>query len=70
MNLRDYLHFERMTQAEFAKKIHYTEQYISAHVNRRINVTKKFAQAVVTATNGKVTMDEVMSQNMPKQEKN
>lgn len=68
MNLRDYLHFERVTQEEFAKRINYTSQYISSHIGRRQNVSKKFAQEVVKATNGKVTMEEVMSQNRPKQE--
>lgn len=60
MDLREYLFRERLKINQFAKKIKYTPTYVNAIINERVTPGRKVAEAIVEATNGKVTMEELM----------
>ena len=59
MNLKFYLFNENLTQTEFAKRIGYTREYVSAISRGKIIAGKKVAREIEKATNGAVTFDEL-----------
>ena len=54
MNLRDYLHFQRMTIQEFADKVGYTRTHLSMIVNDKMNPSARLAKDIERLTNGEV----------------
>lgn len=60
MNLRDYLHFKRISVTDFAKKIKFTRVHISKVVNETRKPGKHLADIIETATNGEVTAEELL----------
>lgn len=63
MNLRDYLHFERITLKSFCDSIEMSPTHLGGYINGRLRVSKKVARAIERATNGKVTAKQVMKDN-------
>jgi transcriptional regulator with XRE-family HTH domain len=57
MELRDYLHFERMQVKQFAEKIGYDRSYISKISEHGHIPSKRLRKAITDATDGKVTFD-------------
>ncbi len=66
MNLRDYLHFERISTKSFAESLDLTPMHLYAYLNGRIRVSKKVARAIEKKTNGKVTAEEILKVNPTK----
>jgi transcriptional regulator with XRE-family HTH domain len=60
MNLRDYLHFERITQADFAKMIGVSRFWMSRVTNGDMPPGKKLAKLIEEKTGGKVTKEEML----------
>lgn len=63
MNLRDYLHFKKISNSDFAKLVNYSPQYISHTCHGHKNPGRKFKELVQRYTNG-----EVSPQDWPKRE--
>lgn len=59
MELRDYLHQNRITQVKFAASIDYIPRTIRLVLSGK-RVGKKLARAIEKATGGQVTIDEVI----------
>lgn len=68
MNLRDYLHFERIATKHFAQELDISPTHLYAYLSGRIRISKKLARAIEKKTNGKVTAEEVLKGN-PKKNK-
>lgn len=66
MNLRDYLHFERIKLKDFAQSLDLSLGHLSAYVNGRLRVSKKVARAIEKVTKGKVKIEEVLKDNPKK----
>ncbi len=60
MELRDFLHFERMTQEQFGKLIGLTTGYVCRIANKNVKVTKRTARDIERETGGKVTAKELI----------
>jgi transcriptional regulator with XRE-family HTH domain len=61
MELREYLFKKRITNKEFAEKVNYDKSYIGDVANGKKKPGKKLAKAIEKATNGEVTVEELMS---------
>jgi transcriptional regulator with XRE-family HTH domain len=61
MELRDYLHFKRITTTEFAKIVGTRKQYISRISNGYRKPGEALARKISEATNGEVSFEELMS---------
>lgn len=59
MNLRDYLHFKRITAADFAKKIGVSANYIRMIANGRKIPGLFLSKAIEEGTNGEVKKEEI-----------
>ncbi len=68
MNLRDYLHFERIKLKTFAESIDMSITHISGYINGRLRVSKKVARNIEKITQGKVTAKEIMKDNPVKKD--
>ena len=66
MNLRDYLHFERISTKSFAESLELTPMHLYAYLSGRIRVSKKVARAIEKKTQGKVTAEEIIKGNPSK----
>jgi len=66
MKLRDYLHFEKMTQKKFAESIDINPLHIGAYIHGRVRLGKKTARAIERVTQGKVTAEEILKDNPEK----
>lgn len=66
MNLRDYLHFQRIKKKDFAKILDVSVALIGGYVNGKIRVSKKVAKAIEKATGGEVSAKEVIRDNPEK----
>lgn len=60
MDLREYLFRKRITVKDFAEKIDYSRTHMSEIVNMKRKPTKKLARAIEKATNGEVTVEELL----------
>ncbi len=60
MELRDFLHFERMTIKELSKKIGCTAIYLGNVVNGKMIPGRELAMKIEEETKGKVTAVEVL----------
>jgi len=63
MELRDYLHFERMTLKDLAAKLEMTQGHLCRIVNRKVNITRRLAKDIERETQGKVTASELLKEN-------
>jgi len=63
MKLKEYLDSNNIKIQDFASKIQYTRQYVGGYLNSRYNVSKKFAAATEEATDGAVTIADILSEN-------
>lgn len=61
MQLRDYLHHNKIKKKDFAEKIGFNVNYLGAVAEYVRKPSKKFAMIVEMITEGKVTMDEIMN---------
>jgi transcriptional regulator with XRE-family HTH domain len=61
MDLREYLFRKRMSSTDFAKLLGCERSYLSKIVNRKMKPGKYLAKAIVEATNGEVSYEELMS---------
>jgi len=61
MDLREYLFRKRITNKDFAKLVRYDHSYIGEIINGKKKPGKKLARLIEEATNGEVTVDELMS---------
>lgn len=60
MELRLYLKKNRLTVNEFCEKVNYSRTHVSAVINKRFRPSKKLAKLIEQATNGEVTMEEIL----------
>lgn len=65
MELRDYLHKNRIKVAQFCRRINYTPPYLYRIVNQTKMAGDKLARIIEKETNGEVTYAELMN---PKKE--
>lgn len=63
MNLREYLFRERLTKKAFAKKINYSPVTLSLYVSGKIRLSKRLADIIEKASDGKVTAEEILKDN-------
>lgn len=61
MNLKEYLIRADMTPRDFAKIIEYTPQYVYDILSGRRKANRRLAAVISRATQGKVSIEEVMS---------
>lgn len=60
MELIDWLHFNRMKGTHFARIVGCSSGYIYQIKEKRYKPTKWLAQAISNATNGQVTVEEIL----------
>jgi len=60
MNLRDYLHTERLKGAELARLLDIHPVYLYALKNGRMKPGYKLAKRIEMVTGGKITIDDLM----------
>lgn len=60
MDLREYLFRKRLTVTEFSKELEYSRTHLSEIVNGKRKVGKRLAKDIEKATNGEVTIAELM----------
>lgn len=69
--LRDYFYFNDIMIKDFCQKIGYRETTISAYLASRLKISKRLAKVISDATNGEVTVEDLMNENeilFPKKE--
>lgn len=66
MNLRDYLHFERIKIKKFADSLELSASHIRNYLHGRNRLSGKVARAIEKVTEGKVTARRIMKDNPPK----
>lgn len=66
MKLKDYLHFEEKKIKDFAQEINCHPLTITGYLHKRTRLSKKMALIIEKATNGKVTVKEILELNPPK----
>ena len=60
MNLRDYLYHNRISVSEFSETIDYSRTHISGVLHGKLRPSSRLARAIEKATNGEVTVEELM----------
>ena len=60
MQLRDYLHAERLTCTELAKAVGVHRVYMTGIKNGKIKPGLRLARDIVDRTGGKVTLDDLL----------
>jgi plasmid maintenance system antidote protein VapI len=70
MHLREYLFQNRLKISEFAKTINYDRRYINDVVNGTKIPGRKLAEVIQKATNGDVTVEELLKNNQDDCQKN
>ncbi len=61
MDLREYFFRKEISATDFAKEIGFTRSYISNIANKKIKPGRKLALVIEKATNGNVTVKELLS---------
>lgn len=61
MDLREYLFRNRIKISTFARSINYGRGYVTEIINGTKTPGKKLAKAIEEATNGQVTINEVLN---------
>lgn len=64
MNLREYLFKKRITPTDFARAINYHPSYLQAITRGERLPGKKLAKIISDATNGEVTIEELLEQEI------
>lgn len=64
MKLKDYLYFNEIKVCEFGKMINYEPTYVSAIIHMNKKFGRKFIEAVVKATDGAVTREDMRTLNL------
>jgi hypothetical protein len=59
MNLRDYLHFKRLSAVEFSKKVGVSANYIRMLANGQAKAGVSLAKIIEIETNGEVKPNEI-----------
>ena len=67
MELREWLHQNRMKISTFSRQIGYAREYITNVSNRKSIPGRHLARTISNATNGEVTIQELM---LPSENKN
>lgn len=62
MNLRDYLHFERISVTEMAKQLQISRSYLNRIVLEQMRPSKQLAKHIELLTNGKVKAKELLKE--------
>lgn len=70
MELKDFLYKNKISQADFSRKIGVTQARISQIVNRKKNPSSHLMKTIEEATNGEVTMQELFNPESPSRLKN
>lgn len=70
MDLREYLFRKRMTVTDFAKQINYNPDYVGFIARKQKRAGMKLAKLIEKATDGQVTIAELMSLNEINDESN
>lgn len=60
MDLREYLFRKRMTITAFSKQVNVTRRYLTEIVNGRSKPGPRLAKDITLATQGEVTIDELI----------
>lgn len=60
MELKKYLFFKRVNVKEFSEKLEISRSYLSAIVNGKIIPSKKIARQIERATQGEVTVEDIL----------
>ena len=61
MNLDEYLWKNKITSKEFSEKMHCCRSYLSLIKTGKVKPSYRFAKDIVEMTDGKVTLEEIMS---------
>lgn len=61
MQLRDWIHKEKMKKVDFAKHVNYCAHYITMACGYKKKPSIKFAMIVQNFTKGEVTVEELMN---------
>jgi len=69
MDLRDYLHYNKLTLKEFAEKLGITPNYLGAIKRGEEIPSKQLVKMIALVTNGEVTLNEIMSQKPAKKKR-
>jgi len=69
MKLKDYLYFNEIKVCQFGKMINYEPTYVSAIIHMNKKSGRKFIEAVVKATNGAVTREDMRNLNLLAEDK-
>lgn len=64
MKLRDYLYHNRITITEFAQVLDYSRGHLTSVVNGKLRPSKKLARQIEKNTNGQVTVQELLNEDM------
>ena len=67
MQLRDYFHTYRIKKQDFARKIGYSIAYIGKVSEYLKKPSLRMAQTIESATNGEVSVDEILNAEYKKQ---
>ncbi len=60
MELRDYLHTERIHCTDFAKKLDVSRNHLNQIKNRKLKPGKSLAKLIAAVTDGKVSLNELL----------
>lgn len=66
MELKLYLVKNRLTINEFSEMLNYSRTHLSAIINGRLSPSKKLAKMIEKATNGEVSIKELLHNNQDK----
>jgi len=70
MELKDFLFKNKISQADFSRKIGVTQARVSQIVNKKRNPSSHLMKIIEEVTNGEVTMQELFNPNSPSRLKN
>ncbi len=59
MNLRDYMHYNKITNQKLSELIGYSVSYIDQIKHKRVKPSKRLAKIIEDKTNGQVTVKEL-----------
>ena len=67
--IRKYLFVHRMTVAELARGIGYSETTISTYIAGKTRLSKRIAKTISEYTDGQITAEEILAENPPLKKK-
>lgn len=60
MELKEYLFRENISATEFARRVGMSREYLSRVKNHKIKPSRHLARSIMTETQGKVTLDDLL----------